>query len=62
MKQIIIIPVNTMEKEVFLIRARQMVGTYFDRLRSFRPNANLYLLSAVITGASMGVFRLLFNF
>ncbi len=36
--------------------------TYADRLRAFSPNARLYLLSVVLTGASMGVFRLLFNF
>jgi MFS family permease len=35
---------------------------YAARIRAFRPNARLYLLSVVITGAAMGVFRLLFNF
>lgn len=35
---------------------------YADRIRAFQPNARLYLLSVVITGAAMGVFRLLFNF
>lgn len=35
---------------------------YGARLRAFRRNARLYLLSVVITGAAMGVFRLLFNF
>jgi MFS family permease len=28
----------------------------------FRPNARLYLLTVIISGISMGVFRLLFNF
>ncbi|HTX78335.1 MAG TPA: MFS transporter [Longilinea sp.] len=37
-------------------------STYADRLAAFHPNARLYLLSAVLTGASIGVFRLLFNF
>jgi MFS family permease len=31
-------------------------------LSAFHPNARLYLFSAVLTGASLGVFRLLFNF
>ncbi len=35
---------------------------YADRLRMFRPNARLYLLTVIISGVSMGVFRLLFNF
>lgn len=35
---------------------------YGDHLRLFRPNARLYLLNVVITGAAFGVFRLLFNF
>ena len=35
---------------------------YIDRLQAFHPNARLYLLNAVITGASLGIFRLLFNF
>jgi len=37
-------------------------STYADRLSAFHPNARLYLFSAVLTGASLGVFRLLFNF
>ncbi len=35
---------------------------YGDHLRLFRPNARLYLANVVITGAALGVFRLLFNF
>ncbi len=42
-----------------LMRGLQRYG---ERLQAFRPNARLYLLSVVLTGASMGVFRLLFNF
>lgn len=38
------------------------MATYGERISAFHPNARLYLLSAVISGASMGVFRLLFNF
>ena len=42
--------------------ARRVVGEYAEHLRQFKPNARLYLLNMVIAGASMGVFRLLFNF
>ncbi len=35
---------------------------YAERLKAFSSNARLYLTSVVLTGASMGVFRLLFNF
>jgi MFS family permease len=31
-------------------------------LRAFRPNARFYLISVLLTGATMGAFRLLFNF
>lgn len=38
------------------------VRVYADRVRAFKPNARLYLVSVIVTGAAMGVFRLLFNF
>lgn len=38
------------------------LNTYAQRLSAFRPNARLYLLNVILTGAAMGVFRLLFNF
>jgi MFS family permease len=38
------------------------VQTYASRVRAFRPNARLYLVNVIISGAGMGVFRLLFNF
>jgi MFS family permease len=38
------------------------MSDYAARVRAFQPNARLYLLNVVITGAAMGVFRLLFNF
>jgi MFS family permease len=40
----------------------RMLDAYAGRVRAFKPNARLYLLNVVITGAAMGVFRLLFNF
>jgi MFS family permease len=38
------------------------LSEYGSRVMSFRVNARLYLLNVIITGAAMGVFRLLFNF
>jgi MFS family permease len=40
----------------------RVLSEYAAHVRAFRPNARLYLLNVVITGAAMGVFRLLFNF
>jgi MFS family permease len=39
-----------------------VVQTYIARVRAFHPNARLYLVSALLTGAALGVYRLLFNF
>lgn len=39
-----------------------VLGDYRERLAAFRPNARYYLFSVLITGATLGVFRLLFNF
>jgi MFS family permease len=36
--------------------------TYIARVRAFHPNARLYLVSAILTGAALGVYRLLSNF
>lgn len=38
------------------------IREYADRVRSFKPNARLYLLNVIITGAAIGIYRLLFNF
>lgn len=40
----------------------ETLRTYAARLAEFQPNARLYLLYVVISGAAMGIFRLLFNF
>lgn len=37
-------------------------GEYASRVRAFKPNARFYLLNVIVTGAAMGVFRLIFNF
>jgi MFS family permease len=39
-----------------------IVRTYWARIRQFSPNARLYLVSTIITGAALGIYRLLFNF
>jgi len=43
-------------------RFKQGAAHYASNLAAFSPNARFYLLNAVITGAALGVFRLLFNF
>lgn len=50
------------DRSAGLRRLQNVLRTYGERLAAFHPNARLYLLNAVISGASMGVFRLLFNF
>ena len=42
--------------------AVQTIKDYRLRVRMFRPNARLYLLTVILSGIAMGVFRLLFNF
>ncbi len=39
----------------------QALARYWQRLRSFSPNARLYLLSTIITGLSFSVYMLIFN-
>jgi len=51
-----------MEQSSFAARLRSVLFTYADRLKSFHPNARLYLLNAILAGAAFGVYRLLFNF
>ncbi len=43
-------------------RVRAGLRLYAVKVRAFSPNARLYLLNVVLTGAAFGVFRLLFNF
>ncbi|MFN8401879.1 MAG: MFS transporter [Anaerolineales bacterium] len=40
----------------------RILGEYSSHIRAFKPNARLYLLNVIITGAVMGIFRLIFNF
>lgn len=38
------------------------IQDYLSKVKEFRPNARLYLVNVIITGLSMGIFRLLLNF
>ena len=44
------------------LKIKNVLFTYADRLRCFHPNARYYLVSVILTGAALGVYRLLFNF
>jgi len=46
----------------FLSRSKNSIEDYFFHLRAFRPNARLYLISVIVMGVALGIFRLLFNF
>jgi MFS family permease len=39
-----------------------ILATYLARVRAFHPNARLYLGSVILTGAALGVYRLISNF
>jgi MFS family permease len=39
-----------------------VLHTYWARVKQFSPNARLYLASIILTGAALGIYRLLFNF
>ncbi len=45
-----------------LLLAFRGFRTYIGKLRRFRGNARLYLLSITLSGIGFGIFRLLFNF
>lgn len=44
------------------LNVTKALANYGDRVKAFSPNARLYLTSVIFTGASLGVYRLLFNF
>ena len=41
---------------------KTVLQEYISKVRSFKPNARFYLMSVILAGMTMGVFRLLFNF
>ena len=51
-----------MNRPKIIFRPLRLIGEYGSHISAFKPNARLYLLNVIVTGAVMGVFRLLFNF
>jgi MFS family permease len=51
-----------MNRPKSVLRPLRLLGEYGSHISAFKPNARLYLFNVIITGAVMGVFRLLFNF
>jgi MFS family permease len=51
-----------MNRPKLIFRPLRLLGEYGSHVSAFKPNARLYLLNVIVTGAVMGVFRLLFNF
>src|SRR5512139_1527619 len=45
-----------------ILSLQRGIWDYWEHLVAFRPNARLYLVYAIIAGAAIGIFRLLFNF
>ncbi len=45
-----------------VLKSRNVLADYTVKLRAFQPNARLYLLNVILSGAAVGIFRLLFNF
>jgi MFS family permease len=44
------------------MKPNSVLTTYIARVRAFHSNARLYLVSAILTGAALGVYRLISNF
>ena len=44
------------------MKLKSIFSTYLARVRAFHPNARLYLVSAILSGAALGVYRLISNF
>jgi MFS family permease len=49
-------------KDKFQTNLVNPVNDYLSKVKAFHTNARLYLVSVIITGVSMGIFRLLLNF
>ncbi|MBX3036161.1 MAG: MFS transporter [Anaerolineales bacterium] len=50
------------QNNINIFKPFRILNEYGSHIRAFKPNARYYLLNVIITGAVMGVFRLIFNF
>jgi MFS family permease len=50
------------QNPINIFKPFRILSEYGNHVRAFKPNARYYLLNVIITGAVMGVFRLIFNF
>lgn len=50
------------QENIKVPRLFRVLGEYNSQIHAFKPNARLYLFNVILTGAVMGVFRLIFNF
>jgi MFS family permease len=50
------------QNNINIFKPFHILNEYGSHVRAFKPNARFYLLNVIITGAVMGVFRLIFNF
>ncbi|KXK11388.1 MAG: major facilitator transporter [Chloroflexi bacterium OLB14] len=50
------------KNEINIFKPFRILSEYGNHIRAFKPNARYYLLNVIITGAVMGIFRLIFNF
>ncbi len=50
------------KNKINIFKPFRILSEYGNHIRAFKPNARYYLLNVIITGAVMGIFRLIFNF
>lgn len=50
------------QNHINIFKPFRILNEYGNHVRAFKPNARYYLVNVIITGAVMGVFRLIFNF
>ena len=50
------------QKESSRANLPSILREYRSKVKAFKPNARLFLAYIVLSGAAMGIFRLLFNF
>lgn len=50
------------QNHINIFKPFRILKEYGNHIRAFKPNARFYLLNVILTGAVMGIFRLIFNF